>query len=359
MYVVFGSDTCVYCKTAIMLLLKKGVAFTYHSLDEPIYKKYKKLVPKSYKYIPQIFLVSKKKKEFIGGYQELKAQFTKKATKKTLKKSKARCAPAYTKKNSESCYDKSGLIELITTYNENSPSSPIKYTETESTKSLWNKLNKAYKAQCDDEMCWANNNNMLLKKYFRPKKPKAWKNNPREWLSTTDIEDVLKQYEKSHKHFKLLGVVPMDFDSPMMGSACVDTNFCNLNIKDQLEDGKTHIGMVFNLDKHQDEGSHWVAGFLDMLLDKFYYFDSYGMPTTPEIRKLYERVRVQGEDLGKKITFHENVQRHQYKESECGVYCINFITHLLNNQTFENYNSVKRPDDSIFQFRDVYFSEND
>ena len=60
-----------------------------------------------------------------------------------------------------------------------------------------------------------------------------------------------------------------------------------------------------------------------------------------------------------KNNFHENVQRHQYKESECGVYCINFITHLLNNQTFENYNSVKRPDDSIFQFRDVYFNEND
>lgn len=358
MYVVFGNDSCIFCKTAIMLLLKKGVVFTYQSLDEPIYKKYKHLVPKSYKYIPQVFLVSKNKKKFLGGYQELKAHFDKKH-KKTLKKSKTRCAPAYTKKNSETCYDKSGLIELISSYNNNYPGSQIKYTDTDSNKSLWNKLNKAFQGQCDDEMCWANNNNILLKKYFRPKKPKSWKNNPREWLSTIDIEDVLKQYEKSHKHFKLLGVVPMDFDSPMVGSACVDTNFCNFDIKEQLDNDITHIGMVFNLDKHYDDGSHWVAGFLDLVKNKFYYFDSYGMPTTPEIRKLYERVKVQGEGLGKKITFHENVQRHQYKESECGVYCINFITYLLNNQTFENYNSVKRGDDTIFKFRDVYFNENE
>ena len=165
MYVVFGSDTCVYCKTAIMLLLKKGVAFTYHSLDEPIYKKYKKLVPKSYKYIPQIFLVSKKKKEFIGGYQELKAQFTKKATKKTLKNPK-HCAP-HTKKI-QSPVTKSGLIELITTYNENSPS-PIKYTPNFSNS--WNKLNKALRHSA---MKCANNNN-IFKKYFRPKP--ARKNN--------------------------------------------------------------------------------------------------------------------------------------------------------------------------------------
>ena len=95
MYVVFGSDTCVYCKTAIMLLLKKGVAFTYHSLDEPIYKKYKKLVPKSYKYIPQIFLVSKKKKEFIGG-QNSRPNSPK--SQKTLKKSTQLFPSIYQKK---------------------------------------------------------------------------------------------------------------------------------------------------------------------------------------------------------------------------------------------------------------------
>ena len=170
MYVVFGSDTCVYCKTAIMLLLKKVSRLPTIPLMSLFTKNIRNWFPRATNTSPRYFLYLRKKKEFIGGYQELKAQFTKKATKKTLKKSKARCAPAYTKKNSESCYDKSGLIELITTYNENSPSSPIKYTETESTKSLWNKLNKAYKAQCDDEMCWANNNNMLLKKVFQAKK---------------------------------------------------------------------------------------------------------------------------------------------------------------------------------------------
>ena len=30
----------------------------------------------------------------------------------------------------------------------------------------------------------------------------------------------------------------------------------------------------------------------------------------------------------------ENKIRHQYKSSECGVYCINFITKLLEGKTF-------------------------
>ena len=34
------------------------------------------------------------------------------------------------------------------------------------------------------------------------------------------------------------------------------------------------IGIVFNLDKHDQEGSHWVSMFIDLKRDGIYYFDS-------------------------------------------------------------------------------------
>ena len=39
-----------------------------------------------------------------------------------------------------------------------------------------------------------------LKKYtFAPKAPDEWKENPTEWLTSIDILEVMKQYEKKYK----------------------------------------------------------------------------------------------------------------------------------------------------------------
>ena len=42
-----------------------------------------------------------------------------------------------------------------------------------------------------------------------------------------------------------------------------------------------------------------------------------------------ERLKEQGTQLGRDISIHVNNNRHQFKESECGVYSINFIESLL------------------------------
>jgi hypothetical protein len=55
----------------------------------------------------------------------------------------------------------------------------------------------------------------------------------------------------------------------------------------------------------------------------------------------------------KTIKFNQN--RHQFKNSECGVYSINFILRLLKGETFENICSNITTDDQVNKCREVYF----
>ena len=114
---------------------------------------------------------------------------------------------------------------------------------------------------------------------FRPKGPAK----KYEWLSTTHINDVIEQYQNVHKNFIFLGAVPYDFeDLAVLGIH--DLNFDTL-----IKDGKTKIGLVINLDNHDQGGSHWVSLFADLEKRQVYFFDSVGQPPRKRIRKFMER----------------------------------------------------------------------
>ena len=67
------------------------------------------------------------------------------------------------------------------------------------------------------------------------------------------------------------------------------------------------------------------------------------------------RLQEQGKALNKDIKININNNRHQYKESECGVYSINFIERLLENEPFENISNNITRDDDMFNNRERYF----
>ena len=50
-----------------------------------------------------------------------------------------------------------------------------------------------------------------------------------------------------------------------------------------------------------------------------------------------------------------NHNRHQYKNSECGVYSLNFILRLLNGESFKNITENGLLDDAVNLCRDKYF----
>mgnify|MGYP006443920963 FL=1 len=177
MYLVIGKPSCVYCKNAIIILKIKKQNYMFLDLNANPNHKYKKYIPKNYKYVPQILNINKNKISFLGGYTELKGKLQvggkSKNKTKTKKKSKmGACSPKYslTKNKNGTCYDKDGLIELIKTYNLTNNENKINYKKTESVNSLWNKLNEKLNVKCSDESCWSEvtNNMNLLNKYFIP-----------------------------------------------------------------------------------------------------------------------------------------------------------------------------------------------
>ena len=143
---------------------------------------------------------------------------------------------------------------------------------------------------------------------------------------------------------------------------------------------KKKIGYVFNLDEHWKSGSHWVAMYGDLDKNQLYFFDSYGKKPDKRVRTLAKRIAkwMYKKDCKKckdvsdsesvmnsvnaKNTFKNKVEvdynhnRHQYKNSECGVYSMNFIIRLLNGESFKNITENKTLDDPMNRCRDKYFT---
>ncbi len=105
-----------------------------------------------------------------------------------------------------------------------------------------------------------------------------------EWLSTSHINDVMKQYEEKHPDFKFFGAIPIDFDK------FESIGIINMNLEQLLKDEKTKIGFVFNLDEHDQSGSHWVALFANIKNNKIYYFDSCKNDIDERIIKLINKI---------------------------------------------------------------------
>jgi len=289
-----------------------------------------------------------------------------------------KCAPSKKYKDG-SCFSLESLKKIAKAYNmKSSDKIDISDNKNELVKSLENKMSNV----CDSHTCWLRqnfvkdlNSNEISKNTFRPTGP----HNSYDWLSTSDINEVIEQYHQKHKDFRFLGAVPIDFDDlPILGINNLDFNKMN-------EDGVNKIGIVFNLDEHYKSGSHWVAFYADFNKYQAYFFDSYGKKPDKRIRRFISRVvkQMYHDKYAKKLSIKKALEylkkdkkkllnsdlidnlkhfdidynkiRHQYKNSECGVYSISFILNLLDNKTFNDLSYNKVDDDIINKCRNVYF----
>ena len=55
------------------------------------------------------------------------------------------------------------------------------------------------------------------------------------------------------------------------------------------------------------------------------------------------------------VKYKYNKKRHQFKNSECGVYSINFIENMLEGKTFNQYCNSNIPDDKMNKLRKKYY----
>lgn len=272
-----------------------------------------------------------------------------------------KCAPGIVYETG-SCIELAVLTEMVNAYNKDSKD-PIKIDKTLETlnptkykKYLLEEINKKLENKCTDQICWTTQSfikhmntvmrNKLENFTFRPTGPDG----RFEWLNTININEVMNQYEKKYPEFKFLGAVPMDFDDlPSLGIKNLDLSKLTMN-------GKSKLGIIFNLDEHWKSGSHWVAMFADLKKRSVYYFDSYGIAPEPRVRKLMRRLIkfTQGGNGSKPIADHNKI-RHQYGNSECGVYSINFIERMLDGESFEHICESKTPDKVVNMKRVEYF----
>ena len=178
-------------------------------------------------------------------------------------------------------------------------------------------------------------------------------------MNTIHINEVMEQYEKKNQSFKFMGAVPIDFDK------FERFGIKNLNYNDMLNKGKYQLGFIFNLDEHDQPGSHWVALYANLKEGQVYFFDSYGTRPEDRIRTLMRRIAnwyktTNGKgSRNSKLHVTYNKTRHQYENSECGVYSINFIARLLKGETFEQICGKKLPDRAVNKCRNVYFGNVD
>jgi Ulp1 family protease len=68
-----------------------------------------------------------------------------------------------------------------------------------------------------------------------------------------------------------------------------------------------------------------------------------------------KRLKTQAEELQRETNLYTNNVRHQFKNSECGIYSIHFILKLLEGQSFEDISNNIINDDDMEQNRDKLF----
>jgi len=286
----------------------------------------------------------------------------KKKTRKT-KKNRNICAPKSDNNKNGSCFTRKGLEKIARAWNKEN-ADKIKLSKSIDDNELWNMISEKMEQQnCVNELCWRNNN-IVQKNFsktdkdldvFRPSAPKNWKNDPRKWLDTLNINDVLKQYEEKYPEFKYFGAVPIDFDKKLGFSSCVIDSICNINVKRLYNQGYRKLGFVFNTDPHDKPGQHWIAMYCNLNKGEVNYWDSYGIKPSNEVKRLASRIIDQAKKIGLNVKFNVNKYKHQYKNSECGVYSINFIVSQLEGNSFEDTVNNIIDDDNMWKKRRKYF----
>jgi hypothetical protein len=258
-----------------------------------------------------------------------------------------------------SCYTKQQLVNIANAYNRKFGGNKISVSGTKDE--LWNAIDQRMNT-CNNEWCWMERLNMedtFMDQYgaspFRPSRPPG-KN---QWLSTSDIRTVLKQYELQYPDFIAMGPVPIDFCKLAFNEVC------RINLKQILSKGKRRIGIVFNTDPSDKPGKHWVSMFIDLTGNpenwEVDYFDSYGKAQiAPEIMSLVEHLRSQNPHITVRLNcsdkFCTSKINHQKLNTECGVYSINFIVQRLQGKTWEDMVTNNLYDDAYMsRQRRVYF----
>ena len=253
-----------------------------------------------------------------------------------------------------SCLTKKSLIKVAKKLSKITKKKiPIHRNNLKKTYNLMAKIIKdEYK--CNTEICWvkikklfdglSKRDKKIFRKQFKPKLPKEVQEDYKAWLSNFDIDEVMEGLKLENKDFYYYSATPIDFHK------CSVSDLCSIDIRKHHKNNKKKIGIVFNTDKSNGPGQHWIAMYIDMLginLDNegIYYFDSYSSTVPQQIKDLIEKLKTQGKDINLDFIVTNNNRSVQKNNYACGYYCMHFIENMLNGANFQEYS--KRISDTL------------
>ena len=239
--------------------------------------------------------------------------------------------------------DDRDLEALRKAYNKEHPHEP----PIPKGKGVWEQMTRRMKDACKGSTPECIVRNLMHK----PAAPMAWSMNLEEWLSSDDIDKCQAEYAKLLPDYYYVGSVPIDFDTHSETGKCLVSALCSLDLRDLYKKGYRRVGIVFNTDVSTGPGEHWIAAFCDfrdeLTHPQMTYFDSYAQSPEPEIRRLMTRWA--GQMPGMELRY--NKVRHQYKNAQCGMYCLYFLHCSL----FDIPMQERVPDDVIALMRPMFF----
>lgn len=248
-------------------------------------------------------------------------------------------------------FDEKEVENLRNVYNSEHPTeSPI---PKGTIKTVWSAIRKRL-----HNLCKSSNECVVQSLIAKPTAPESWLKNTHEWLSSVDIDKVEKEFTKVFSKYYYVGAVPIDFDKQSNTGTCLVDSLCSLDIVSLYKKGYTQIGIIFNTDVSTGPGQHWVALFCDIGNELEYpritYFDSYAEKPEKEVQRLMKRWKERWDATGihkKPMEATYNKVRHQYQDSECGVYCVYFHYCCLMGIPMEK----RVPDDVVRGLRGMLF----
>jgi hypothetical protein len=254
-----------------------------------------------------------------------------------INKKTKKCTP-YSKKNKttfKSCITKSILKRIKEKYNIKFPKNQI--TSNDPIE-IWKTLNERVhcnskeKDDCFLDLLDENEKKIIRQKIFSPEAPEDWKQDPNTWLSNFDIEAIMEDYEEAYPEFHYIATPPIDF-AKKIPFKCVEPKLCNISLQKEMKQGKTKLGIIFNLDVHTGSGTHWTSFFCDLVAKNIFYFDSAGNGTPPEIDDFIKKLVKQGKKMGIHFAVHTNGEHtHQKSNTECGMYSLFFVITQLTGE---------------------------
>tara|TARA_Y100000389_G_scaffold103140_1_gene100037 strand:+ start:5996 stop:6871 length:876 start_codon:yes stop_codon:yes gene_type:complete len=262
------------------------------------------------------------------------------------------------------CYTRSQLLKVASDWNKNNSENKIKNYSRLRKNRLWKELSKR---RGINESEWVTKNEKVnedLNDRLAPKVPDEWAKNKNAWLSDIDLFNAMKAYVKQYSKYHFLWPAPIDFGDKTLSGKCAWSDLCNYSYSGLSKD-YNYFGVIFNTDPHHLSGQHWISMFIDLKNGEICYYDSVGDEPPPEVKKLLNRLEKEGNEYlsskksKKKIQVKINKNRHQYKNTECGIYSLAFLHHMLSDGNFEKFTENGYPDEEIMKLRAHFFDDTD